>query len=90
MSCVANITVRYANGQPASFASVSVYEVIRIWLIELDFWVTSKTCDVNGRVSFSLLRGRKYHFVFRAGAKKGDIIKVLDTCPWYVGATFPS
>lgn len=90
MSCVANLTVRYANGQPASFASVAVNRVNRIFWGEFDTWVASRTCDVYGRVSFTLVRGGKYHFTFRVPGKRGDLWKVLDTCPWYVGATFPT
>lgn len=90
MSCVGNLTVRYAGGKPASFASVDVFQVNRVLWWEVDSWVTSKTCDVYGRASFTLVKGRKYHFIFKASGKRGDLWRVLDYCPFYVTASFPS
>jgi len=88
-ACYVHITVKYADGRPASFASVDVYEVRRFLWWEYDAWVASKTADFYGRVWFYLTKGRKYHFRFRAVDKRGDVWRTIDYCPFYMATWFP-
>jgi len=88
VSCVVNLVVQYAGGQPASFASVVVNRVNRVFWGEFETWVTSKTCDVNGKVSFTLVKGAKYHFIYSVKDKRGDFWQTLTTCPTWISAAF--
>jgi len=87
--CQANLNIRLPNGQPASFASVTVYEVRRFLWWEYDSWVSSKTANVYGSVSFDLVQGRKYHFVFKHVSRKGDLWRIMDYCPTQINTSFP-
>lgn len=88
MSCVVRITVHLPDGKPASFAKVAAFEVVKVLWWEIDRWVVSTTANFNGIASFTLARGKKYHFIFKSGSRKGDVWRTLDTCPYYFGATF--
>jgi len=87
--CLVNLSVRLPSGQPASFASVAVYQVNRVLWWEIDSYVAAKTADYYGNVSFGLVQGRKYHFVFRHVARRGDLWRTIEYCPYRIYATFP-
>jgi len=79
------------NGNPASYATMTVYEVARVLWWEVDKWVASRTADFNGEVEIDLVYGRKYHFVFKhpSARSRGDVWRRLDYCPIYMGVQFP-
>ena len=87
--CPIQITVRYADGKPAAFASVTAFEVSRVLWWEVDKYAAATVANFEGIVKFDLTKGRKYHFVFRAGTKKGDVWKELTYCNVQMSASFP-
>jgi len=87
--CLVNLNVRLPSGQPASFVSVTVYQVNRVLWWEVDSYAAAKTADYNGNVSFNLVQGRKYHFVFKHVNRRADLWRTIDYCPYQIYATFP-
>lgn len=78
--CPISITVRYADGKPAPYASVMVYEVVPVLWWSYDKFVAARTANFQGQVRFDLTKGKKYHFVYRSPGKKGDDIVTMDYC----------
>jgi len=87
--CLVNLKVLLPNGNPASYATMTVYEVRRALWWEYDVWVASRTADFNGNVSIDLVYGKKYHFVFKHLTRRADLWRTLTYCPYYAGVQFP-
>jgi len=87
--CLVHYRVLLPDGSPASFATMTVYEVVRVLWWEVDRWVASRTADFNGNVSIDLTYNKKYHFVFRHVTRRADLWRTLTYCPYYAGAQFP-
>jgi len=89
MAITVYVIARLPDGRPASFASVSAYEVVRFLWWEFDRWVASRTADYRGVATFSLKPRTKYSFRVTHGWRRG---KFWTTTPWYsphyVYATF--
>jgi len=91
VSCNVNFTIRLPNNDPASYATVDVFERRSILWWEYDArYVMGRTADFYGRVAILLEQGKKYHFVFKHVKRKADLIRVLDYCPYVAGVWFPS
>ena len=88
-TCLHYVQIFYADRRPASFASVTVYEVRRFWFWEYDAWVASRTADFYGRVSLNLTKNRKYHYVCRVPGKRANFWTTLTVCPQHTYAYFP-
>jgi len=88
MACMLNLQVFLPNGNPASYASVTVYEVRRFLWWEIDAYITSRTADLKGNVSIDLVYGRKYHFVLSHVTRKADAWLTMNRCPTYASASF--
>jgi len=91
VSCDVNFTIRLPNNNPASFATVDVWERRSFLWWEYDSrYVVGRTANFYGQVIIPLEQGKKYHFVFKHPlAKRADLIRVLDYCPYYAGVWFP-
>jgi len=80
--CRVHFEIYLPTGAPASFTQVTVYYVFRFLWWEFDWWVTTLTANVYGRVWLTLRRWLKYRFRFRHPmARELNLWRTLTICP---------
>jgi len=77
ISCNLSIQVLQPNGNPASFAALDVFEVVRFLFWEFDVWVTARRADFYGFIRIKLPY-KKYRFRFVWGGKETNIWATLN------------
>jgi len=90
MSCVTTFDIDYADGSPAAFASIDVWEVRGFLWWRLESYVGSRTADFYGKAQMTLQKGKTYHVRARAGGKQRDVDRATYYCPYHIGIWLPA